>query len=65
MGKNLFSVTEFCNRNGLNKSQFYREIARGRLIARKVGVQPYVSAEDERSWLDALPRAQIREAAAA
>ena len=53
--RKVFSVREFCARNGICRQTFYDEIRRGRLHAIKLGKKTIVTNESERAWLDSLP----------
>jgi hypothetical protein len=53
--RRVFSVNEFCLRNGICRQTFYDEIRRGRLHAIKLGKKTLVTAENEQVWLDSLP----------
>jgi hypothetical protein len=50
------SVKEFGVAYGFSKPTIYRLIARGLLVARKVGRRTIITGEDEASWLASLPR---------
>jgi predicted site-specific integrase-resolvase len=52
-------------RNGVSPTIIYREIKAGRLVARKLGARTIITADDERAWIDALPRFGLPEAATA
>jgi hypothetical protein len=43
-------------KNGISRSQAYKEVASGRLIARKVGTRTIITKEDGAAWRRALPR---------
>ena len=55
------SPKEFCLRNNIGNTTFYKEIKTGRLVALKVGRRTIITAEAERNWLASLPK--LREAA--
>jgi len=55
-------IEEFAINNGISRSQAYKEIAAGRLIARKVAGRTIILPEDEQSWRDSLPKLQPRAA---
>jgi hypothetical protein len=50
------SIADFSHRNGIGESTTYNEIKRGRLVARKIGRRTIITADDERAWLNALPK---------
>ena len=50
------AVERFAFRNGISRSQAYKEIAAGRLIARKVGARTLITREDAAAWRRALPK---------
>jgi hypothetical protein len=56
--RNAYTKAEFLSRNGITKDRFYSEIGAGRLVARKAGRRVVVSADDERAWLQSLPKLQ-------
>jgi hypothetical protein len=49
-------VEEWAARNGISRSQAYKEIKAGRLIARKVGTRTIITDEDGAAWRRALPK---------
>lgn len=51
-----FSVEEIAVRNGIGRRKAWLEIQEGRLTARKVGRRTIVTLDDERAWLDGLPK---------
>jgi hypothetical protein len=52
-----WSVEVWAARHGLSRAAAYREIASGRLVARKVGARTIITAEDSAAWRRSLPRA--------
>jgi hypothetical protein len=50
------TIEEFAVRNRISRSQAYKEIAAGRLIARKVGTRTIITKEDGAAWRSALPK---------
>lgn len=51
----VFSISEFCERNGLARSTVYEEHHRGRLRIKKVGRKSVIHIDDEAAWLNSLP----------
>jgi hypothetical protein len=49
------TVEEFAVRNRISRSQAYKEIAAGRLVARKIGARTIVLRDDAEAWRRALP----------
>lgn len=58
--KNAVSPREFARRNGLGLTKTYEEIKSGRLIARKCGTRTLITLDDERSWVQSLPKLSPR-----
>jgi hypothetical protein len=52
-----WSVEVWAARHGLSRAAAYREIAAGRLVARKVGARTIITAEDAAAWRRSLPKA--------
>jgi hypothetical protein len=50
-----FRVAEFASRHHLSPAFIYKEIASGRLRARKAGQATIIVDEDEHAWLEAMP----------
>jgi hypothetical protein len=50
------TIEEFAVKNRISRSQTYKEIAAGRLIARKVGARTIITKEDGAAWRRALPK---------
>jgi hypothetical protein len=55
-----FSIEVFALRNGISRSQAFKEAAAGRLIVLKVASRSIVTDRAERAWQDALPRRRPR-----
>jgi excisionase family DNA binding protein len=53
-----YSPREFALYLGTGHDVIYRAIARGELVARKLGRRTLITAEDGQRYLDALPRLQ-------
>lgn len=58
------SIERFAAKNAISRAQAYKEIAAGRLTARKVGARTIVTHEDAAKWRRALPKASARDARA-
>jgi hypothetical protein len=58
MDRNSYSPLEFAKRNGVSLTKVYKEIAAGRLDARKSGRRTIITAAAEQRWADALPKIQ-------
>ena len=56
------SVERFAAKNAISRAQAYKEIAIGRLTARKVGSRTIVTREDAAKWRRALPKMSVRDA---
>jgi hypothetical protein len=50
------TIEEFAYRNRISRSQAYKEVAAGRLIASKVGLRTIITREHAAEWRRALPR---------
>lgn len=50
------SVDMFCKRFDVSRATFYREVAAGRLDARKVGGKTLVPRKASQAWLEGLPK---------
>jgi hypothetical protein len=55
--RKAFSVEVFAFRNGISRSQAFKEISTGRLIARKVGSRTIITEQAEKAWQRTLPKA--------
>jgi hypothetical protein len=53
---NASRVEQFASDHNISRAQAYKEIAAGRLIARKVGTRTVITEEDARAWRRALPK---------
>jgi excisionase family DNA binding protein len=62
MEKDLMTVPEFLGRYSISRTAAYRETKNGRLRATKVGRRTYITRDDARAWLDALPELERRPA---
>ena len=62
MDRNAFSPREFCQRNGIGLTHFYKNWGRA-LDARKSGGRTIITLEDERAWLAAMPKVKPQAAA--
>jgi predicted site-specific integrase-resolvase len=51
-----YRIEDWAARNGISRSQAYKEIHAGRLIARKVGNRTIITDEDGMAWRRALPQ---------
>jgi hypothetical protein len=49
-------VEDWAIRNGISRAQAYKEIAAGRLVARKVGTRTIITDEDGEAWRRSLPK---------
>lgn len=58
------TIAEFAVKNRISRSQVYKEIAAGRLIARKVNTRTIITKEDGAAWRRSLPIMSAREVAA-
>jgi hypothetical protein len=58
------SVERFAAKHAISRAQAYKEIAAGRLIARKVGSRTIIPREDAARWRRALPKMSARHAEA-
>ncbi|MGY3547346.1 hypothetical protein [Bradyrhizobium sp. USDA 4469] len=54
--QNGFSPRQFAKRNGIGITKTYEEINAGRLIARKCGSRTIITIDEERAWLQGLPK---------
>jgi hypothetical protein len=48
-------LAELAKRRSLSLAFLYKEIAAGRLRAKKAGAATIVNDDDEQAWLDAMP----------
>lgn len=54
-----FDVLGFCQRYGVGRSTAFKEMAAGRLKARKSGRRTIIMDEDAAAWAAALPEREI------
>jgi len=59
-GPNAMTIAQFCAWAGIARSTVYKEIANGRLKARKIGGKTIIAREDANAWFQALPALQSR-----
>jgi hypothetical protein len=59
------SVERFAEKNAISRAQAYKEIAAGRLTARKVAARTIITREDAARWRRSLPKANTPRAAGA
>ena len=52
---NLYSIIEFGRRNKVSRSTIYEMINDGRLEITKRGTKTFISAEQEKDYLESLP----------
>lgn len=58
--QNGFSPRQFAKRNGIGVTKTYEEINTGRLVAHKCGTRTIITIEEERAWLERLPKLPAR-----
>lgn len=58
--QNGFSPRQFAKRNGIGVTKTYEEINAGRLIARKCGSRTIITVDEERAWLQSLPKISLK-----
>lgn len=54
------TIKAFCAAFGIGRTLAYREIAAGRLVARKIGKRTVILASDAEMWAEKLPPAGTR-----
>jgi hypothetical protein len=54
-----YTVEAFAAAHGISRSQTFKEIASGRLPARKVGSRTIITSEDAAKWRRSLPRVPV------
>ena len=54
-----FTVEQFAAKYAISRAQAYKEIAAGRLTARKVGSRTIIRHEDAAKWCRALPKVSV------
>lgn len=55
MEREIYPVTEFCQRYAISRTSFYREIQAGRLKVVKRGRRTMVARTEAERWLASLP----------
>jgi hypothetical protein len=58
------SIERFAAKHAISRAQVYKEIAEGRLIARKVGSRTIITWEDAATWRCTLPKMSAKDAEA-
>jgi hypothetical protein len=53
--KHLFSIPDFAETHAISRTQAYREIGSGRLMASKIGKRTVITAENAAAWRASLP----------
>ena len=53
--EHIFSIPAFAKAHAISRTQTYREIGSGRLIASKIGKRTVITAENASKWRAALP----------
>ncbi|MCQ4164696.1 hypothetical protein [Tahibacter harae] len=54
--RRAFSPAEIAARNNFGEATVWRQIRAGRLVAQKLGRRTFVTLENEKAWLDSMPR---------
>ena len=57
---NAMTIAQFCAWAGIARSTAYKEIASGKLVARKIGHKTIIARDDAESWFRALPTLESR-----
>lgn len=57
-----YTVESFAAKHAISRSQAFKEINAGRLVARKVGSRTIITKEDAAKWRRALPKANNKDA---
>ena len=57
-------IQAFAEKHAISVPTAWRLIARGELVARKIGRRTIITAQDESAWLESLPRVRATRAAA-
>jgi excisionase family DNA binding protein len=57
---NAMTIAQFCSWAGIARSTVYKEIASGRLKARKIGYKTIIARDDADTWFQALPTLESR-----
>ena len=55
----VFTVEEFGAWARISRTQIFKEIAAGRLIARRVGSKSLITIDAARAWINALPTDRV------
>jgi hypothetical protein len=55
MAELAYSLEEFTAETSVSRTQLYRDIKAGRLLARKVGARTIITADDAAAYLAGLP----------
>lgn len=55
MTSELMTVSDFLSRYSISRTQFYREVSRGRIPLVKLGNASRVARADAEAWLASLP----------
>lgn len=50
-----YSVNEMLEAYGIGRTKLYKEVAQGRLVARKLGIKTLFLAEDIEAWIRTWP----------
>ena len=58
-----YTVEQFAAKHAISRAQTFKQIAAGRLIARKVGSRTIITYEDAAKWRRSLPKAPVNGAA--
>jgi hypothetical protein len=58
------SLGEFCASVSISRSKAYKEIAAGKLVARKAGKKVLITSQAKADWLASLPASEIKQSAA-
>jgi excisionase family DNA binding protein len=57
--REVFAVSEFCERYGICRETFYQEVRRGRLRALKLGAKTIVLKTDADAWVATMPPLEL------
>ena len=61
MEKLALTIPEVCEATGSGRTAVYAAIARGDLLARKLGRRTIILREDLDGWLSRLPKREVRQ----
>lgn len=50
-----FTVNEFLSWSRISRATFYREVAAGNIVVRKLGKRSLIDREEAERWFNALP----------